>query len=83
MHTGYTDAIKARMRQAAGVGHLIPKEDVLIKPAVKSLPPAGRHNQQNTAGLDETLYQINYASSPVHKYLPETELSRIDLHALC
>ncbi len=44
------------MRQATKEDHLIAEEDVLIKPAVKGFPPAGRHNQQDTAGLYETLY---------------------------
>ena len=71
MHTGHTNALRAQVRQAAKADYLIAEEDVLIKPAVKGLPPAGRYNQQNTAGLDETLYQINCAALPVHKYLPD------------
>ena len=71
MHTGYTDALRAQVRQAAKADHLIAEEDVLIKSAVKGLLPAGRHNQQNTAGLDETLCQINCAALPVDKYLPD------------
>ena len=59
------------MRQATEADHLIAEEDVLIKSAAKSLPPAGRHNQQNTAGLDKTLYQINCAALPVDEHLPD------------
>ena len=71
MRTGHTCAWRAQVRQATEADHLIAEEDVLIKSAAKSLPPAGRHNQQNTAGLYETLYQINRAAFPVHEYLPD------------
>ena len=51
--------------------NLVAKEDVLIKPSQKRLPPAWGYEQQDAVGLHQALRQVNITAFPVHKYLPQ------------
>ena len=51
--------------------YLVAKEDVLIKPGQKRLPPAWGYEQQDAVGLHQALRQVNSTAFPVHKNLPQ------------
>ncbi len=54
-----------------GQCYFVAKEDVLIKPGQKRLPPAWGYKQQDAVGLHQALRQVDSTALPVHKYLPQ------------